>query len=288
MGTLLNPSEFKFKKFDKTLKIVLNVPKSHVYQKMKSGEHFDEKQLQRLFNYKFQAILPNHTVIYYDKVIESAKNPLHRNKPDFLLWKNDFSEWYVIEVELQNHPTSHVKQQLDTFYNGDYNDADAIANYVASKIPKLDKVGFKAMIANRPRIMLMADHINCDWREEFKQFDCLYSTLQVYSDEEDNFIYRISGEFPQEYSIYTYCSWDKSISALNIDQKKFLNQIGIQDGNKVRVYYRGEYDEWIYLEGDDKSKDQLIFNGGGFIPLDIFHSPWKLIINNKNQIVIQK
>lgn len=285
MATLLNPSKFSFKRFDYFLQKIITNNSAWFFQ-LRASKHYDELTLQRVIKYKFDNLLPNHTSIYYGKKIVSYKNKFDKCIPDFILWSNDYEEWYVIEVELDNHEINHIRKQLKTFYYGDYSDTKGITGYVKSKNSALDSVRFENLISRkRPRIILMADDISCAWKDEFVNYNCMFSTLQVYVDKSDNFIHRIGGELPQEYSTFTYCTLNKNIKSLDVHTPSFLENLGYLNGDFLKIFYHGQSDEWEVLI--DNGEYMLIYNGE-FMKIDETHRRWKLIQNNRNQLHLLK
>ncbi len=253
---------------------------------LRSAKHFDELSLQRVISYKVKEQLPNYDLVYYNKTITSTKDSNKKNKPDFLMWKKDYSEWYIIEVELENHGIHHVKEQISTFYDGDYSDIDVITNYVKKLENSIDEDSFKNMINSmRPQIMLIADHIQKDWIKELDLFSCKFSSLQIYSDSKENFIYRFNGEWPQEYSEYSFCTLDKRLRCLNVSKLDFFGNFNFISGQKIPIHYEGIIDEWEYLE--DNKNESLVFDGSYF-PLDTTNFRWRLIKNNKNEFHLLK
>ena len=267
MSVLLNPTpiQLKFKVLTRMFNHFVKLPSNHFYR-LKASKHYDELTLQRIFKYKIDALLPNHSSIYYNKTIVSSLNNKDRCKPDFLIWKKDYSEWYIVEVEMENHEISHIDKQLRTFYNGDYSDVESISQYVKKKKPSLNKSDFKNLISKkRPKLLLISDIIHCEWETKFTSYDCAFSTLQVYGDRDDHFMYRISGDFPQEYSQFTYCTFNSS---------KF------SDGNVIDIYYNGNIYQWQLIISEDIA--QIIFIED-FLPMDLTPKKWKIIINYKGE-----
>ncbi|WP_421894863.1 hypothetical protein [Marinoscillum sp.] len=286
MATLLNQHRVRFKYFDSTIQKIIRDNGSWYYQ-LKASKHYDELILQRVIKYKLKNLLPNHSSIYYNKEIVSSKSPYDKRIPDFILWSNSYDKWYVIEVELENHKIPHIRKQLDTFYHGDYSDADGITKYVKSKLSSINESDFKSMIqSRRPQVILMADGIDCTWRDEFAEYDCLFSTLQVYVDENDNFIHRIGGEFPQEFSKFTYCNLNKVLNYLEVHESSFFESQGFKAGDSIKIYFRGVADDWG-LDIYEGNKFGLMY-AGDLLPIDETHTRWKLILNNRNQIHLVK
>lgn len=292
MATILNPNIFKIRKesskpIDWLLNKIYKLSFEKWFYQMKAAKHFDELILQRIMLYKFKTLLPNHNAIYYDKNIRNRNIKNAQSKPDFILWKNDYSEWYVIEVELSNHEIRHIDTQLKNFYEGDYSDAKSISKYVEQKFSgHFDTTSFENMIINhQPKIMLIADRIQSEWYNEFEKYSCKFATLQIYVDESENFIYRIGGEFPQEYSSFSYCNLDKRLRALEIDNGSFLLNAGHTEGDIIKLFYRFEFDEWKFMKYGEKYYLEYI---GDYLSLDLTIKRYKLILNDKNQIHIIK
>lgn len=292
MATIFNPKPVQvrrsaYKPINWVITKIYAITFNKWFYQLKASKHFDELTLQKILLYKFQALLPNHSAIYYDKNIVHKTLKKMKSKPDFVLWKNDYTEWYVIEVELVNHAVKHIDTQLKNFFEGDYSDAQGISDYVKSKCSgDFDRDLFENMLLSvPPKIMLISDRIHPTWYNEFEKYDCYFATLQIYVDEEDNFLYRIGGEFPQEYTTFTYCNFDKRLRSLGIDNGHFLKNIGYKSGDKIKIYYRFEFEEWLFKEyGDECFLEYL----DDIPPLDLTIKRHKLILNNKNQIHIVK
>ena len=288
MAVILNPTPFKLKskRLQTILNFIVNFPASNHYYRLKASKHYDELTLQRIFKYKIESLLPSYSTIYYNKRIVSSINKFDKCIPDFLIWKNDYSEWIVVEVEMENHQISHIDKQLRTFYNGDYSDINSITTYIKSKMPTLDESKFKNLITNnRPKLMLVSDIIHCGWETHFAQYDCIFSTLQVYGDRDDNFMYRVGGNFPQEFSQYTYGTLDKFTKSLNIDFKDFFVSSGFTNEDEIDIYYNGNLYKWKLLLTDKKT--QIMFFED-YMPIDLTVSKWRLIINKKGQFHLIK
>lgn len=292
MATIFNPSILQikhqvYKPVGWVLGKIYTLTFNKWFYQLKASKHFDEITLQRVLLYKFQALLPDHSAIYYDKNINHKTIKKLRSKPDFLLWKNDYTEWYVIEVELVNHNVNHVDTQLKNFYEGDYTDVTSISDYVREKFKgSFDKNEFEKMLRNtQPKIMLISDRIHPTWYTEFEKYDCLFATLQIYVDDDDNFIYRIGGDFPQEFTTFTYCNFDKRMRSLEIDNGMFIKNAGYNSGDSIRIYYRFEFEEWKFAEYGDKCYLEYL---GDIPPLDITTKRYKIILNSKNQIHLVK
>jgi len=256
------------------------------FYQLKSAKHFDELKLQQIVLYKIIEELPNHTAIYYNRAI-NRKIPVGKpSKPDFLLWKNDFTVWYVVEVELENHDVSHIDTQLGNFYHGDYSDVSGISEYVGQKVTGVDLDKFRNMIATIPhKVMLISDRIHPDWYKHFQKYECLFSTLQVYCDSDDNYIYRIGGEFPQDYFDFTYCNFDKSLRALKLDNGTFILNLGFQSGQSINIYYRHEFEDWEFQIIEN---DFYLFYQEPYLSMDLTAKNYKLVLNRKGQLHLIK
>lgn len=286
MATILNPTIYKIKRLKSIAQWLVEVPQSSWYYQMKASKHYDELTLQRVLLYKFKNLVPNHSAIYYNKDIVSTKSPFDKCKPDFILWDNNYTKWYIIEVELENHNIEHIRKQLNTFYNGDYRDYNGITAYVKRKYPSLDEKKFENLIRSvAPQIILMADEIRHEWYSEFATISCIFSTLQVYSDERDNILYRIGGDFPQEYVTFSYCTLNKHIRALDIHNPLFLDAFKLKNNDLLKLYYRGTSDDWEFI---NQGGAAMLLYPGPLMPLDETHSRWKLILTNRNQLHIIK
>lgn len=252
---------------------------------LKSSLHFDELKLQSVIAKKIQEHLPNYNIIYYNKTIVSTLDSTHKNKPDFLMWKKDYTEWYVIEVELKNHSIEHVEEQISTFYHGDYRDVETIYAYVNGK-KQIDKLPFIDMISSkRPKIMLIADHVRYEWEKEFKKYNCTFGSIQIYCDEHENFTYRFNGDWPQEYSNFTICKLDKFNSTFNISNPSFFRNFGLKSGDNIDLYYRGIASKWEYLF--DEQAEFIIYLED-YLDIDLTQDRWKIIRNAQNQFHLLK
>lgn len=248
------------------------------YQEVAPRSFYDEEDLERAIIHNLQLIFPQFKALPFKKSLLDASR-LKKNKPDLAMVKSDYSEWYIIEVELGKHSKDHVLDQIQTFFNCSY--IDEHAEYIHSqRSHDLDLNSLKAMVATKvPEFMVIVNEPKLDWTSDLKSFRCKTCIFQIYHDFNGQPLYRLNGEHPYIYTKFCHCKYQKVGSPYTVEvlDKHFLDSYGILDGGTIAVEYKGLNLQW--LREDDSNRIFLHCNHVS-PPLDSLTDRYRLNYND--------
>lgn len=251
------------------------------YQEVAPRSYYDEDDLERAIIQNLEIIFPQFKALLFKKSLhDAARNK--NNAADLAMVKEDYSEWYIIEVELGKHNKDHVIDQVTTFYNCSYTDEHA--DYIFSKRSHdLDLPQLKAMIARKvPEFMVVANEPKPDWIKDLKRLRCKTCVFQIYHDYNGNPLYRLNGEHPYIYTKFCHCKYLKNVPyTVEVLEKEFLNGYGVNHGIKLNIEYNGKILEW---ERQDDSNRVFLQCNYVRPPLDPLSDRYRLNYNDKTNI----
>lgn len=247
------------------------------YQEVSPRSFYDEEALERSIIQNLEIIFPQFKALPFKK---SLFDPVRHknNKPDLAMVKDDYTEWYIIEVELGKHQKDHVIDQMKTFYNCNYSDEHA--DYIFSKRSDLNLTSIKQMVATKsPELMVIVNEPKEDWITELKTLRCKTCIFQIYHDYNGQPLYRLNGEHPYIYTKFCHCKYQKIGSPYTVEvlDKHFLDSYGIIDGTKVSIEFNGLNLQWT--RQDDSSRIFLHCNHLR-PPLDALTDRYRLNFND--------
>jgi hypothetical protein len=258
------------------------------YHEVAPRSYYLEEDLERSIIQNLQIIFPAYKAFLFKKTLIDATNPNQKNSPDLAMVKDDYSEWYIIEVELGKHQKSHVIEQLRTFYNCSYNDSHA--EYMFSQRPDLSLHRLKQMVAaNPPELMVIVNEPKPDWETDLKALNCKACVYQIYHDFAGNTIHRLNGEHPYIKIDFCHCRYQKTMpyTVEVLDNLGMLDNHGIIDGSSVDIEFNGRIYKWT--RQDAKSGRIFLQSRNPRPPLDPLRSSYRLnysktIIDNTSKI----
>src|ERR1700728_3752697 len=138
------------------------------YQEVTPRSFYGEEDLERAIIQNLEIIFPHFDAFPFKKTLRSLSS-LQKNKPDLAMVKTDYSEWYLIEVELGKHTLDHVLERIDTFLTSEITDEHAV--YMWRQSPTLDKNKLKDMVGRkRPELMVIVNEPKPDWMTELRNY----------------------------------------------------------------------------------------------------------------------
>lgn len=248
------------------------------YQEVAPRSFYDEEDLERAIIHNLQIIFPQFKALpFKKKLFDTAR---HKNKtPDLAMVKVDYSEWYIIEVELGKHQKSHVIDQVKAFYNCSYDDEHA--DYIYSQRPHdLDVNLLRAMVASKlPEFMVIVNEAKPDWVDDLKALRCKTCVFQIYHDFNGKPLYRLNGEHPYIYTNFCHCKYQKVGAPYTVEvlDHQFLDSYGIADGAKMAIEYNGISLQWLR---QDDSKRIFLHCSNATPPLDSLTDRYRLNFND--------
>jgi hypothetical protein len=224
--------------------------------------------------------LKDHFVLKCKMDIKNSTTNLI-NKPDLAFIRKDYLEWYIVEVELSNHEFSHIKEQVETFLNCNYNHYHAQYLYKQNKT-ELDKPKLEHMINTiNPHIMVIINDVNCKWHEALGAYNCKIGIFQIYYNRNQERVYRIQGDFPLIKHDFATCTFITGIPFMvEIIEKDFFDGLDIKNGELINASYRGKISRWKRV---DTKKKLYLECKDSYIPLDPLSHRYIIIYNKSEQ-----
>lgn len=242
------------------------------FQEVSPRSYYDEDDLETAVMQNLEIIFPEFTAVLFKKKLTDSVRGVKRI-PDLAMIKKDYSEWYIIEVELGKHLKSHVLDQVEAFYNSAYDNTHA--TYIHSKRPSIFSLSkLKTMISSKtPEFMVIVNEPREDWVKDLAALRCKTCVFQIYHDFNGNPLYRINGEHPYIYTKFSHCKYQKGLPyAVEVLDKHFLDGYGIANGSKFTIEFNGRNFLW---ERKDAGGVFLICNSPR-PPLDPLSSRYRL------------
>jgi len=246
------------------------------YQEVTPRSYYLENDLERAIILNLEIIFPQfHALLFKKTLVDSVR--LKNSIPDLAMVKSDYSEWYIIEVELGKHNKGHVVDQIQSFYNCGY--LDEHADYIFLQRPDLDLTKLKSMVAKvPPKFMVIVNEPKEDWVAELRKLRCKTCVFQIYHDFAGNPLYRLNGEHPFIYTHFCHCKYQKTLPyAIEVLETQFLESYGIENTHVVNIEYNGR--NFLWERQDDGSKVFLICNNDK-PPLDPLRDRYRLNYND--------
>lgn len=227
--------------------------KSIWYQEVAPRSFYNEEDLERAIIHNLEIIFPQFKALPFKKsLFDSSRHK--KNRPDLAMVKSDYTEWYIIEVELGKHSKDHVLDQIETFYNCSY--LDEHAEYLFNqRSHDLDLNLLKTMVASKvPEFMVIVNEPKNDWTADLRLLRCKTCIFQIYHDYNGQPLYRLNGEHPYIYTKFCHCKYQKVGSPYTIEvlDKHFLDSYSIFEGTAISIEYSGLSLQWLRQDASNR------------------------------------
>lgn len=247
------------------------------YQEVAPRDFYKEDDLERDIMHNLQIIFPEFIPFpFKQKLFNNITK--QKNAPDLAMVKNDYSEWYVIEVELGKHSKSEVIKQIDTFKNHTYNIENV--NYIYRQYKKFDKNKLTKLITDAskpPLLMVIVNETKMDWKDDLEKLNCKICVFQIYNDFGGNKLYRLSGDHPYIFTDFCNCKYEKRVPyAVKILKNDFLDGYSINNGTRINIEYNGKVYSW---ERKDVGQEVFLICNSSIPPLDSLSYRYRLNYN---------
>lgn len=237
------------------------------YEELKVIAPYREYQYDRSIQSNLQTLFPEFIAIPYGRKI-AQKGEDAGSRPDFALIRKDFGEWWIVEVERIEDKLSHVRGQIETFINGEYN-ATVEAKYITKHNKNLSYSDIYPLTQNPPNVLMIVDNMNSEWLAEFKTVSVSICILKIFRNQKGD-LYNISGDYPYIYEDSSNCHFSNAMQNLlkliNPDildplmkaQKMSLFQKIFKGKDKnptgtYRINHRGQISEWKRIDDNGET-----------------------------------
>lgn len=203
-------------------------------------KYFYEKRYESVILAHLKKAFSDYFIYKFNYLINSTDYN-SSNRPDIIMVRKDYKEWYIVEVEKENHPLTHVISQIDTFHTGNYdNDFKAFIRRKFSGYA-IDINKFIRLINRQnPRILVIVNSYKMDWLNEFRQRGTEYIIFEIYKEGVLNG-FRVDGVIPHMFSNKTKCYFEsESTSFLRLANNNFITKTR----GKVKISCSGRFSDW--------------------------------------------
>ena len=130
--------------------------------------HEYEKDYQGFVKKLAPKLFPDYHILDIELKTASYKTDSSPKKCDLLFVKKDYSEWWVVEVEMYHHSIdNHVRPQVEVLASGEYNESHA--NIILEKYSNLDSRKIAELVTESiPRVLVL---VNDDAPKRIEQWD---------------------------------------------------------------------------------------------------------------------
>lgn len=181
------------------------------FDELKVISSYYESELENTILSHVETVFPNYIAIPYKKDVH-APGVAKGRTPDLALINKDYSDWWIIEVELGEHDLKHVKAQVDVFVNGTYNPYE-VSKYIKTKDDqgRLNLKSLQKMIQNyQPNVMVIVDEHVAAWKDDLEKLGAKICVFQVFKNKDGHRAYRLNGHYPFIFAYNSHCKFLKS------------------------------------------------------------------------------
>jgi hypothetical protein len=239
---------------------ILNIVNNSWYDELKSVAYYSEGEFEARILQHASEVFPYHFVFPFKRDITDQAGKATK-RPDLGLITKDFSDWALVEVEIEKHSLDHVLEQTAVFLDGEYN-AAALAEYVkkqlvdyCGKSASLDRLK-QLFLAKAPRILVILDVHDPKWEKKLNEEGVDLCVFEVYKNVAGHYVYRTFGQYPTMPVEEAHCrsTMPNVLEVVGNFQFKKLGK-----GSRVEVSFDDLLTRWVLIE--DKGKRYLRLEG---------------------------
>jgi hypothetical protein len=189
-----------------------------------------------------------------------------RVKADFALVERSYLEWWVVEVEMEQHSLeSHVLPQTRKLANAAYGDDVAVKLCDACNHLNLAKT--KALIqSGQPGVLVVVNKARPDWAKRLAEFGAKVAVFEMFKDGKDGLLFRINGEHPiGRYDSISICHFDPLMRRLLVLETHTC--FAAASETLFRIEYEGRSSDWRLVKANEQAWLEPV-NGPNPLPDD--------------------
>ena len=221
------------------------------YDELRAVGYYSEADLEDWILQHAKSIFPDHHVFPFKKDILGQTTPTTK-RPDLALVRRDFSDWLVVEVEIESHPISQVVEQVRVFADGDYN-LPEVAEYAQKQLRKFCDITAslkrlkKLFSTHAPSVLVIADGPAMKWQEELREAGVDFCAFELYKNVAGEYLYRTFGKYPTVPVEEAHCRPHKTLP----NMFEIVGDIQIKKrrkGNRLEVAFDQSLTQWALIE----------------------------------------
>lgn len=162
-------------------------------------QSFDEKEIETLIIVYAPTVYPEYHVLPFKKSVSNLGN---KNRiPDLIFIAKDYTDWWICEVELGEHPDSHIEEQVKAFTEANYGVDET--NYICNKNTELqlnyERIN-KLFQDVPPRVFVIVNEPKKAWKKIISRYGAMLGVFELFRSQiTGEEIFRVNGDYPSRY-----------------------------------------------------------------------------------------
>jgi len=222
------------------------------FERLSAVSYYSESEFENRIIKQASFLFKEFFVVPFKKQIKHISAPSRVTKPDLVFIKRDYSQWILIEVELDGHQEDHVLDQVEVMLHADFN-SEEVFEYIKSKAGYvLNPSGFQfdddllqnLIKTKTPEVLVIVDETKVSWETPLNKKGAKLCIVQVYKNGVGEEILRIKGQYPRLYTGVVHCREAKyppqSIEVIN----HFELLENYKAGEIIQIYFNEMLTRW--------------------------------------------
>lgn len=207
-----------------------------------------EDDFEKIIFHRVPILYPGFIAVWFKKVVQSDTDSA---MPDLALIDAMYRNWWVVEIEMANHPfETHVLRQVETLSNAKYSEDEA--NYLMGQNNRLDRERLLDMMKGvQPRVSVVVNGITPSWVAPLSKHNAILQVVEIFRSERNQHIFRVNGVSPVtlEKDVVSTCHPDPAMPRLIIVDSPA--GLGISPGDRIEIEFEGGTTEWERIDSKD-------------------------------------
>jgi len=167
---------------------------------------------------------------------------------DLALIQKDYGRWWVVEVEIGDHPLEgHVVPQVEALANATYGPDEADCLYEKNRKTLDPSRTRDMMLGPMPHVLVIVNQHDPKWAEVLRPLGALVGVVEVFRSSANRAILQLHGEHPVASSEFvTLCEVDRTLqTALRVESPAAL---AVANQAVVSLRYRDGATQWTRID----------------------------------------
>ncbi len=217
--------------------------KSKIFKEYKKNVHYESD---------FEELVRKHLIEFTNKRlgIENSlvcremkyqfSSPYGLTKPDLIIFDRQYTNYWIVEVELATHRWDHVYPQMTKITNADYSGSafEMLEHIKREGTNDVDEKKFLELIEMQTPRFLLVINDRPTWYEEYviSELEFEYIEMKVYRNEDLDTLYSISGNSLDLSEIEAVITPSASKKFFELSKNTLLSEF--KDNKTIKVVYK--------------------------------------------------
>ncbi|GIK41177.1 MAG: hypothetical protein BroJett011_50100 [Chloroflexota bacterium] len=246
---------------------------------------FSEEEFETRVAVHAPSVYPFYHVLPFKKPLrtpdDTVETGVSRVIPDLVFIAKDYSEWWIVEVEMAYHNfNSHVKPQIVKLLNAEYSVEEV--DFLCSKYDFLDRTSMMRLVGNSStRVLVIINQNKPEWARYWTR-NVVFATFELFRSNDNYEVFRVNGQYPSVLiDRLSTCTFHSLVPRLlGIDEPSKLK---IGRNNIIKLLFNNCVTEWRRI----KEGKQIWLTAVNRDPLNSRHQ-YSIYRQNDGQLVLQR